>query len=190
MVTGVIDAWIVYRVLRILTTPWDEMDAFRYGIIDATGAVLRKQRELKTSDEKNSYTLLHRLVFNLKRILEKLPFGKTKLARYATALFLLKEHMQTTKGKRIMEETFTSFLRMHAGERVVLKESVSLGLEAGRYRTLNNMLDSEAETVKKGSVIVVPKTVRGQRVLGVEVFRVMTVTGQELAVSHDDIEAI
>ena len=36
-------------------------------------------------------TYIDRLVFNLKRILEKVPFGKSQIASYAAALFLLKE---------------------------------------------------------------------------------------------------
>lgn len=187
---SIIDTWIVYRVLRTLTTPWDEMAAFKFGIIDASGHVLRKQKELQTSKEKASYTLLHRLVFNLKRILEKLPWGKTKLARYATALFLLKEHVKTKRGKWMLEEGFKAFLKKHADEPVILKESTLVGLEAGRYKILNPMLDMNSDLVKAGSIISVRKSVKGQFVMGVEVFPVMTTNGQELAVSHDDIEAV
>lgn len=188
--SSIIDTWIVYRVLRILSTAWDEMDAFRYGIIDASGNVLRKQSELRKPQERSAYTLLHRLVFNLKRILEKLPLGKTKLARYATALFLLKEHVGTRRGKWMLEEGFKTFLSKHAKEAVVIKEAAPTGLSAGRYKILNPMLDTDSRIVKAGSIISVRKPVKGQFVMGVEVFPVMTTTGQELAVSHDDIEAV
>jgi len=188
--TGIIDTWIVYRVLRILTTPWDEMDAFRLGIIDADGNVLRKQSTLKKSEERQSYTLLHRLVFNLKRILEKLPMGKRKLARYAAALFLIREKMQTRRGKKMLEEGFKTFINKHAQEKVYVTEGVSVGLSTGRYKILHNMLDGESEVVKAGSIIVVRKPIRGTVVMGVEVFPVMTTTGQELAVSHEDIQAV
>lgn len=128
---GIIDTWVVYRVLRILSTPWDEMDAFKFGIIDTNGRVLRKQNTLKKSEEKKAYTLLHRLVFNLKRIIEKFPLGKTKLGHYATALFLVKENMKTQKGKMMLEEGFKAFLDKHAKEPMVLRESTSVGLAAG-----------------------------------------------------------
>lgn len=188
--TGIIDTWIVYRVLRILTTPWDEQDAFKLGIIDANGVVLKHQRDLKTSEEKNAYTLLHRLVFNLKRILEKLPLGKTKLARYATALFLIKEHMGTKRGKWMLEEGFKTFLSRHAKEPMMVAESTASGLAAGRYKILNNMLDVDSDVVPAGSIIVVRQPQKGTRVMGVEVFSAMTTKGQQLAVSHDDIEAV
>jgi len=51
------------------------------------------------------------LILKLKRVLEKLPFGKTKLASYAAALFLLKEE------KNIKEETLEEqFLDYYNGK--------------------------------------------------------------------------
>lgn len=85
------DTYYTYRFLKILTTPWDELDAYEFGIVDAEGNVLRKSRELRTPEEKASYTLFHRLVFNIKRLLEKLPLGRKRIASYAAALFLLRE---------------------------------------------------------------------------------------------------
>lgn len=67
------------------------MKAFKLGIIDKDGAVLRKAADLTTDDEKSAYTVFHRLVFNFKRLLGLLPMGKTKLASYAAALWLIKE---------------------------------------------------------------------------------------------------
>ena len=66
-----IDLFVAYRFLRILTTPWKDQDAFKLGIIDDNGKLLRKANTLTTDEEKKSFTLLHRLVFNLKRILNK-----------------------------------------------------------------------------------------------------------------------
>lgn len=187
---GIIDTWIVYRVLRILTTPWDEMDAFRHGIIDATGKVLRKQTTLKKAEEKKAYTFLHRLVFNLKRILEKLPFGKTKLARYATALFLLREHMQTEQGKALLEESFRAYIKRR-GETVILTESeMDKILKKGRYRTIHPMFDADFKLVKRNTIIVVPKDIAGQLVLGTYVFEVISTDGHRMAVSREDIEGV
>lgn len=185
---SVIDAWIVYRTLRLLTTSWDEMDAFRLGLIDAQGN--RTEKDVKTAEEKRAFTLLHRLVFNLKRILEKMPFGKRKLTRYATALFLIKEHM-SKRGKVMMEEGFVTFLNQYAGEAVVLTESNSTPvLNMGRYKITNNMLDDDGDIVPKGAVIVLHKPVKGTHVMGVPVFSVMTNDGQKLAVSHEDIQGV
>jgi hypothetical protein len=72
------------------------MDAFKEGIIDEEGKQLKKLRELKTTDEKDAYTYFHRMVFNLKRLLNKLPGGETKIASYGAALFLIKEDKNIT----------------------------------------------------------------------------------------------
>ena len=52
---------------------------------------------------------LHRLVFNLKKIIEKVPFGKSAFASYAVALLLLKENTEMTDEQ--MEELFENFYR-------------------------------------------------------------------------------
>lgn len=102
---GLADTFYTFRFLKLLVTPWDKQAAFKLGIIDAAGKVLRPAATLKTSEERNSFTLFHRLVFNMKRLLEKLPFGKTKLASYVAALWLLKEHTgMSDKGiKKLVE---------------------------------------------------------------------------------------
>ena len=85
------DLFYAYRFIKLLVTPWEKTEAYKLGILDDDGKMLKKARELKTDDEKSAYTVFHRLVFNIKRLLNKLPFGKTKLASWATALFLIKE---------------------------------------------------------------------------------------------------
>ena len=37
--------------------------------------------------------MFHRLVFNIKKLINKVPGGKSKIASYATALFLVKEKL-------------------------------------------------------------------------------------------------
>lgn len=85
------DTYYTYRFIKILTTPWDELDAYELGIVDDEGNVLKKSRQLRTPEEKEAYTLFHRLVFNVKRLLEKLPLGRRRIASYAAALFLIRE---------------------------------------------------------------------------------------------------
>jgi hypothetical protein len=91
MANQTIDLIYTYRFLKILTTKWEDMDAFEHGIIDEKGKLLRKSRDLKTTEEKDSYTYFHRIVFNMKRLLNKLPGGESKIASYASALFLIRE---------------------------------------------------------------------------------------------------
>ena len=85
------DTYYTYRLMRTLATKWTDQEAYALGIIDENGKVLRKASSLTTQEEKSAYTLFHRLSFNLKRILEALPFGKSRLGSFAAALFLIKE---------------------------------------------------------------------------------------------------
>ena len=90
-----IDLFVTYRFLRLLTTPFEDTDAFKLGIIDGKGNRIKKPNPTKplvplnTTQQKNSYTILHKLVFNIKKIFGKVPGLRTKLGTYAAALFLL-----------------------------------------------------------------------------------------------------
>ncbi len=94
-----VDMLITYRLLRILTTPFNKQDAFKYGIVDKDGKVLRKYSSLSKPEEKKSYTWLHRFCFNLKRIMGKVGFG-SRLGSIALALgVLLKEHSTSIENE-------------------------------------------------------------------------------------------
>ena len=54
-----VDLLITYRIMKILVTPFDKQEAFKYGIIDKKGKVLRKWSTINKSQEKKSYTILH-----------------------------------------------------------------------------------------------------------------------------------
>lgn len=87
-----IDSIIAYRILRMLTTPFEETEAFRLGIVDNRGKELKKMRQLNTVEERDAYSILHRMIFRLKRIVEKVPLENKKLVSFAAALSLIKEH--------------------------------------------------------------------------------------------------
>lgn len=87
----VIDNLIAWRVLYMLVKPFPETEAFKQGIIDAQGNVLIKARDLKTAEQKAAYNYLDRLVFNLKRLINKLPGGESKLKNLVAALLLIRE---------------------------------------------------------------------------------------------------
>ena len=84
------DAIYTFRFLKLLVTPFNKMKAYELGLIDENGKRI-KTKKITNSEERDSFTTFHRLVFNLKKLLGVLPGGKTRLASYASALFLLKE---------------------------------------------------------------------------------------------------
>jgi hypothetical protein len=87
-----VDSVIAYRILRMLTTPFEETDAYKLGIIDAKGKELKKMAQLHTGDERNAYTILHRMVYRIKRIIEKVPVDNKRIITFAAALSLIKEN--------------------------------------------------------------------------------------------------
>ena len=104
----IVDTLIVFRILKLLTTKFEKTKAFKLGLIDKDGNRI-KDKKVESKEEKEAFTLLHRLVFNLKRIIAKVPFGKTAFASYAVALLLLKEHAQLTDDQG--EELYEKFYR-------------------------------------------------------------------------------
>lgn len=94
MTSPVVDIYLVYEFLKRLVTPFDQTQAFKLGLIDASGKRLKKA---ESTQEKEAMGYFDRLVFNLKRLLGKFPAGQTQIASYAAALLLLKEEQHPSK---------------------------------------------------------------------------------------------
>jgi len=82
------DLILSYKFLKKLTTPFVETTAFKLGIIDKDGKVIKSPQ---TSQEKDALGNFDKIVFNIKKIIERMPGGKSKLASYASSLYLLRE---------------------------------------------------------------------------------------------------
>ena len=106
-----VDLLITYRIMKLLVTPFDKQEAFKYGIIDNKGKVLRKFSTITDSKEKRSYTILHRFVFNLKRILQKVGLGG-RLGTFAVALAtLIRENKEFEQHQKLIESTVVKYLK-------------------------------------------------------------------------------
>ena len=114
---NLVDLYLVYRILRLFTTPFAEWDAYKSGVIDAEGNII-VDSDKRTPAQDDSFTKFDLLILKLKRVLEKLPFGKTRLASYAAALFLLKEE------KNIKEETLKEQFLDYYNGKTYLSEGV------------------------------------------------------------------
>ena len=194
-----IDLFVAYRFLRILTTPWNKQPAYEHGIIDAKGKLLRKRNELKTQDEKNSFTLLHRLIFNLKRLLQKVPGMGSKLGTYITALFLLKQHFaDQVEEEDTIENTFKKWLvdSGYITEEELQEEVLGLGdlWPKGNYKLVNDVVpdpdgDMAAVGNKGDMVVAFSDTSPTDEVLGINIFPVIhQKSSTEIYVSLEDIE--
>jgi hypothetical protein len=121
-----VDSVLAYRILKMLTTPFDETEAFKLGIIDARGKELKHMRDLHTVEERDAYSILHRMVYRLKRIIEKVPVQGKKLASYAAALALIKEHTEKNYEPINLEELFLDKLKTDLTEDLqYVKENIS-----------------------------------------------------------------
>jgi hypothetical protein len=106
-----VDLLIAYRVIKMLVTPFDRQPAFKYGIIDKDGNVLKKYNTIKGTEEKRSYTILHRFVFNLKRILAKVGIRGALGSFAVAAALLLKENKEYKNHKTLIESTIIKWLK-------------------------------------------------------------------------------
>jgi hypothetical protein len=144
------DLVYAFRFLRLLTTPWEKSKAFELGLVDENGKKLKKAT---TPEEKSSYTVFHRLVFNIKRVLGKLPFGKSKLASYAAALFLIKEEtgMSEESIKKVLTKVIGDF------EEDILEESTWFQ-EDNKLRPGVYILSEDIASPITGEIIAREKT--------------------------------
>ena len=197
-----VDLFVTYRFIKLLTTPFNKTDAYKYGIIDDEGNRIREKNssrvkvELTTSTLKNSYTILHKLVFNIKKIFSKLPILKSKIGTYAAALFLLKDTFREhVENPDVFEKEFMKYLKENNIEldREISEEVIGFGevLPKGEYLLKNDILNKEEEelTAKKGDkVAVFDDQAPIDTVLGVEIFPVIHMKTQEkIYVSLEDI---
>ena len=200
-----IDLFVTYRFLKLLTTPFEKTEAYKLGIIDENGnrimqkGIKKPQVPLVTSQEKNAYTILHKLVFNIKKIFAKVPGLRTKVGTYAAALFLLKDTFkESVDDPDMFEKEFMKYLKENDIEfdNSISEEVIGFGeiLPKGEYVLVNDILNKEEEelSAKKGDkVVAFDDEAPIDTVLGVEIFPVVHVQTQEkIYVSLEDIKDV
>jgi hypothetical protein len=122
MASRIVDNLLAFRILSLLVKPFRETDAFKLGIVDENGKILKKASDLQTAEEKDAYNYLTRLVFNLKRILNKLPGGESKLKSIIAAYWLVKECYEKRISNSLMEERYFALLETLKKNNITLVE--------------------------------------------------------------------
>ena len=198
-----IDLFVTYRFLKLLTTPFEKTEAFKLGIIDEKGNRVKLPKstrpavELATVEQKNAYTILHKLVFNIKKIFSKVPGLRTKVGTYAAALFLLKDTFkESVDDPDMFEKEFMKYLKENNidFDDDISEEVIGFGelLPKGEYVLINDILNKEEEelSAKKGDkVIAYEDEAPVDTVLGVEIFPVIHIKSQEkIYISLEDIK--
>ena len=123
----IIDNLIAFRILSKIVTPFKSTDAYKLGIIDEKGKLLKSSDALKTSEERNAYSMLDRLVFNIKRLIAKLPGGESKIANIAAAYFLVKENAHIEED--VPEEVLREQLDVIASRNILLIDEALLVMD-------------------------------------------------------------
>ena len=200
-----IDLFVTYRFVKLLVTPFEKQEAYKLGVIDKDGNRIlqpgtNKPTILRTIDEKNSYTVLHKLVFNIKKIFAKVPGLRTKLGTYAAALFLLKDTFKEDVDPAMWELEFMKYLKENNFELDnTISEEVTLDngmLPKGIYKLANDITfdaeDVDSPDALEGDEVQVFEPVAPvDTVLGVEIFPVIHIPTQtKIFVSAEDINEV
>ena len=188
------DLYAALRFLRLLTTRWEDTNAFKVGIIDADGKQLIKGRDVP-SEHKKYYTLFHRLVFNIKRLLQKVPIvGKSILLNYASALLLLKEHLgieSDEEFKQILDEYIPNFIntteeldeQVSISRRMILKEGIVVELN----KDLLHPKTCEPIFLTGSKVRIIEQQTNQKSIFGIPVYEGLhEASGQKLFLSKGD----
>lgn len=200
-----IDLFVTYRFIKILVTPFEKQEAYKLGVIDKVGNRIlipgtNKPTLLNTIKEKNSYTVLHKLVFNIKKIFSKVPGLRTKLGSYAAALFLLKDTFKESVDPEMWEQQLMKYIKENNIELDnTISEEVTLDggqLPKGLYKLVNDITfdveDAESPDALEGDEVQVFEPVSPtDTVLGVEIFPVIHIPTQtKIFVSAEDIKEV
>jgi len=181
------------RFLRLLTTPWNKTKAFQLGLLDAKGKVLKKP---ESSTEKGAYNLFHKLVYNLKRLINKVPLGKSTLASYAAALYLIKENTNMSDkaiSKTLKNATGIDISQIDLTEQIADKWyliSESNCIQESNYTLLRDItLPNTGEPLaKKNTTVSIKEHAPVGNIFGISVYEATHIkTKQKIYITQGDI---
>ena len=152
-----------FRFLKLLVTPWQKTKAFKLGILDKDGRIILRPKEWEKdnlnmlNDRKSAYTVFHRLVFNIKRLINKIPgIGKSRIASYAAALLLIKEHtgMSEETIAKVMDK-----VDMDDWDNIPLEEGKWFMNKRGNLNPGSYILNAQIAHPETGDIIAYPEDV-------------------------------
>lgn len=178
------DLVYTFRFLRLLTMNFEDMEAYKLGLIDEKG---KKLKNAETSEEKDVYTPFHKLVFNIKKLI---PAGK--IGSYASALYLLKDNYgisdsKITHGLELLDIDITDILS-EGSQWLILEDG---RLSPGSYRVknaklLNVTLDEMVNP--KDRIKVEPNTYPIGEIFGLNIYEATHVnTKKKIYITIDEL---
>ena len=124
----IVDLFLVFNFIKRLSTPFNKWDAYKLGIIDEKGNQLIKRKDFTKRDQKDAFGLFDIMIMKLKRLLEKIPGGKSRIGSYAAALYLIKEQQSIEKSGIELAESF---------DEVTLEEKLKQYIETVKLQTMD-----------------------------------------------------
>tara|TARA_Y100000004_G_C8905328_1_gene408408 strand:- start:261 stop:869 length:609 start_codon:yes stop_codon:yes gene_type:complete len=173
----VADTAFALRLLRLMTMPVEKTGAYKAGIIDKEYKLVKDKKELTPADKK-VYTLFHKLAFNLRKLIRKVPLlGKLTLSSYLAALYLIKDHTEMSDDE--IKNVLTEVTDINIEDIPLLENSLFINkfsqLEKGTYILNKNLLlpMTAEELVLKGTEVIVNESCKPcGSILGAPVFEV------------------
>jgi len=101
--TGAVDIFLVYQFLKRLAMPFERWEAYKTGVIDKEGNIITPKNK-RDQKQNNSFKVFDVMILKLKRLLAKVPGGKTRIASYAAALWLIREYNEQKSEEQILRE--------------------------------------------------------------------------------------
>jgi hypothetical protein len=114
----IVDLFLVYQFIKRLATPFKEWDAYEMGIIDEKGNQLKKRNKFTKQAEHDAFGIFDIIAMKLKRLLEKVPGGKSRIGSYAAALWLMKEYKEMTPeeaemlSEEVLQESIQTYMML------------------------------------------------------------------------------
>ena len=158
---GLLDCFTAYKFLEWMTTDFKETEAFRAGVIDGNGKFIVPINK-QTQKQQKSYSKLNVIVWNIKKLLYKIPGMTSKLGSVAAALFLMKEEIRHMDGGDKVFNDIVSNLELPNPTIEHLTEfHFSAVLPAGQYALVVPCITTDcADEIPLGSVVIVEHPVR------------------------------
>lgn len=189
LLTRSADLVYTFRFLKLLVTKFEDTNAYKLGLIDDQGKKLKKPQ---TSEEKSAYNAFHRLVFNIKKLLAKVPGGSSRLATYAAALYLIKEKYEVSDNnlEKILEKSGLEVMDLlrENSEWFLLEDKM---LSPGVYRVRNDkVVNSTCEELvrSKDKIRVMDGSYPVGEVFGIDVYEAVHIpTNQKIYITVGEI---
>jgi len=142
------DYYLTYKFIKALIQPFNQTDAYKLGIIDDEGNILKKKRDLKTTEEKDAYGFFNRMVWNLKKLIQKVPVIGKSLGSLAAATYMFfKEDYDPVQLDELKRTTFLKFVWDDLQETMTASGGGVYGLTDGE----TVVTPKQAKKYKKGN---------------------------------------